>query len=59
MSGIQFENLPNRPFGTHIKCRAQLIYESLSVDYSRFSLGTKFDIREGSHTVGKGIVVND
>jgi translation elongation factor EF-Tu-like GTPase len=52
--GVQFENLPEKPFGEHITANIKLLYEG--VDYSKLKQGTNFDIKEGSLTVGKGIV---
>ena len=54
--GIQFRNLKNAPYGEHIKCDIELLYEG--VNYSRLITGVEFEIREGPHVVGEDVVIS-
>ena len=54
--GIQFENLIENPFGTHILCDVKLLYDG--VDYSQLTPDTSFLILEGALIVGEGIVIS-
>ena len=52
--GIQFESLEKASYGEHILCDIKLLYDG--VDYSNLVSGVVFEIREGPHTVGEGVV---
>jgi len=52
--GVQFINLEKVQFGEHILCEAKLLF---CADYSKLVENASFEIREGVHTVGEGIVI--
>jgi translation elongation factor EF-Tu-like GTPase len=54
--GVQFENLQNAPLGERIICDVKLLYEG--IDYSNLTPNTAFYIKEGSKTVGEGVVIS-
>ena len=54
--GVQFVNLDESPFEKEMLSNVKLLYEG--VDYSALVTGTVFEIREGAHTVGEGIVIS-
>ena len=53
--GIQFTKLDIVPFEEETLGDVDLLYDG--VDYSALVKGVTFEIREGSHVVGEGIVV--
>ena len=53
--GIRFENLDEVPFETETLSDVELLYDG--VDYSALTNGSAFEIKEGAHTVGEGIVI--
>ena len=54
--GIQFLNLDEAPLGEEIFSDIELLYDG--VVYSTLVAGTSFEIKEGDHTVGEGVVVS-
>lgn len=54
--GIQFIKLEEKPFDTKILCKIKTLYDG--IDYSGLVSGISFEIKEGAHTVGDGIVVS-
>ena len=53
--GIRFANLDDVPFGKETLSDVELLYDG--VDYSALVKGAAFEIREGAHTVGEGVVI--
>ena len=43
------------PFETETLSDVELLYDG--VDYSALTKGSAFEIKEGAHTVGEGIVI--
>ena len=54
--GIQFVLLEKAPFDENVISEVEFLYEG--VDYSGLNPGVCFEIREGAHTVGEGVVIS-
>lgn len=56
LMGVEFVNILNKfAFDVSLNAEVNLLYNG--VDYSSLSVGTNFDIREGTHIVGCGRVI--
>ena len=55
--GIQFIHLKNVPLGKRIISKVELLYDG--VDYSQLKQDTHFIIKEGTESVGEGVVLTD
>ena len=54
--GIQFLNLDEMPLGEEFLSDIKLLYDG--IDYSALIVGTVFEIKEGAHVVGEGVVIS-
>ena len=54
--GVQFTNIDKVSFGEEILSGVELLYDG--VDYSALVIGAAFEIREGTHIVGEGVVIS-
>ena len=54
--GIEFLNLDEMPLGEEILSDIKFLYNN--VDYSALAAGTTFEIKEGAHIVGEGVVIS-